>query len=173
MDKINNCKLILFIIIVSFLSLFSNEVLAQTLKPVSDRFTGVWEGKVSQIISKKKSSIVEDIALTLCVEDGKLNGIVNQEGVYSGAAITTTQVISKKNVIVTLNDIQGNANTLRLVTVGSKKLNGSFSNNLFIYTKKINSDGCGALEESQNSNQPGGQPGQDRKSTRLNSSHRL
>ena len=153
MGKINNCKLILVIIIVSFsfLSLFNNEVLAQTLKPVSDRFTGVWQGKVSHIISKKKSSIVGDIALVLCVQDGKLNGTVSQEGVYSSAAITTTQVISKKDVIVTVNDIQGNINTLRLVTAGSKKLNGSFSNNLFIYTKKINSDGCGAL------NQPGDQ----------------
>ena len=96
MRKINDCKLILFIIIVSFLSLFNSAVLAQTLKPVSERFTGVWQGKISQIISKKKSSIVGDIALTLCVEDGKLNGIVNQEGVYSDAAITTTQVVSKK-----------------------------------------------------------------------------
>ena len=66
----------------------------------------------------------------------------------------------KKNVVVTLNDIQGNANTLRLVSVSSKKLNGSLGNNLFAYTKKINSDGCGALEELQDSNQPGGQPGQ-------------
>ena len=167
MKKINNCKLILFIIIVSFsfLSLFNGEVLAQTLKPVSNRFTGVWQGEVSHVISKKKSSIVGDIALVLCVQNGKLNGTVSQEGVYSGAAITTTQVISKKDVVVTLNDIQGNAKTLRLVTVGSKKLNGSFSNNLFIYTKKINSDGCGALVQSEDNNQPGGQPGGQEGST--------
>ena len=162
MAKINNCKLILFIISFIFLSLlFNSEVLAhggevptQTLKSISDSFIGVWQGKVSQIISKKKSSTVGDITLTLCVQDGNLNGTVNQEGVYSNAAITPTQVISKKDVVVTLNDIQGNANTLRLVTVSSKKLKGSFSNNLFIYTNKINTDGC-----LQDSDQHGGQSG--------------
>ena len=155
MGKINNYKFILFIMIVSFsfLSLFNSKVLAQTLKPVSDRFTGIWQGKVSQIISKKKSSIVGDITLTLCVQDGILNGTVNQEGVYSDAAITPTQVISKKEVVVALNDVEGNPNLLRLVNVGSKKLNGSLGNNLFIYTKKINPDGCSAT------NQPEGQLG--------------
>ena len=144
MKKINGCKLILFIMIVSFsfLSLFNGKALAQTLKPVSDSFTGVWQGKVSQILSKNKSSIIGDIALTLCVRDGKLNGTVNQEGVYSGADITPTQVISKRDVIVILNDTQGDIHTLRLVNVGSKKINGSFSSKLFIYTKKINPDGC-------------------------------
>ena len=146
MEKFNSCKLRLFIMIVSFcfLSLFNSKALAQTLKPVSDSFTGIWRGKVSQVLSKNKSTIIGDIALTLCVKDGKLNGTVNQEGVYSGAAITPTQVISKRDVIVTLNDTQGNINTLRLVNVGSKKLNGSFTfgSKLFIYTKKINLDGC-------------------------------
>ena len=109
----------------------------------------------SPVLRFRKKSIV----LTLCVQDGKLNGIINQESVYSDAIITTTQVISKKYIIVTLNDIQGNANIFRLVTVGSKKLNGSLGNNLFAYTKKINSDGCGALVQSEDNNQPGGQEG--------------
>ena len=144
MKRFNSCKLVLFLTIVSFCFLFNSKALAQTLKPVSDNFTGIWQGKVSQVLSKNKSSIIGDIALTLCVKDGKLNGTVNQEGVYSGAAITPTQVISKRDVIVTLNDTQGNINTLRLVNVGSKKLNGSFTfgSKLFIYTKKINLDGC-------------------------------
>ena len=144
MEKFNGCKLVLFIMIVSFcfLSLFNGKALAQTLKPVSDRFTGVWQGKVSQILSKHKSTLVGDIALTLCVQDGKLNGTVNQEGVYGGAEITPTQVISKRDVIVTLNDTQGDIHTLRLVNTGSKKLNGSFSSKLFIYTKKVDLDGC-------------------------------
>lgn len=142
MRKINSCKLTLFIIIFSFLFLLSNKVSAQDLKPVSDRFTGVWQGEVSQFTSKHKSSIVGNIALTLCVRDGQLSGTVNQEGVYSGADITPTRVHSKRDVDVTLNDIQGNINVLRLVTIGSKKLNGSFSSNLFIYTKKVNLDGC-------------------------------
>ncbi len=134
--------LLLLFFFFNFLSLFNGKVLAQTLNPVSDSFTGVWQGKVSQVISKKKSTIVADIALTLCVKDGKLSGTVNQEGVYSGAAITPTQVISKRDVVVTLNDMQGNPKLLRLVSVGSKKLNGSFSSQLFIYTKKVNPDGC-------------------------------
>ena len=142
MRKINSYKLTLFIMIFSFLFLLSNKVLAQDLTPVSDRFTGIWQGKVSQFVSKNKSSIVGDIALTLCVRDGRLNGTVNQEGVYSGAAITTTRVHSNKDVDVTLNDMQGDIHTLRLVTSGSKKLNGSFSKNLFIYAKKVNLDGC-------------------------------
>ena len=144
MEKFNGCKLILFIMIVSFcfLSLFNSKALAQTLKPVSDSFTGIWQGQVSQILSKNKSSIIADIALTLCVQNGKLNGTVNQEGVYSGAEITPMQVISKRDVIVTLNDTQGDIHILRLVNVGSRKLNGSFSNKLFIYTKKVNPDGC-------------------------------
>ncbi len=144
MGKINHYKLTLFIMILSFsfLSLFNDKALAQTLTPVSDTFTGVWQGKVSQVISKKKSSIVADIALTLCVQNGKLRGTVNQEGVYSGAAITPTQVISKRDVVVTLNDTQGNPNVLRLLAVSSKKLKGSFSKDLFIYTKKVNLDGC-------------------------------
>ncbi len=142
MRKINRCKLTLFIMIFSFLFLLSNKMLAQDLKPVSDRFTGVWQGEVSQVESKHKSSIVGDIALTLCVRNGQLSGTVNQDGVYSGADITPTRVHSKRDVDVTLNDIQGNINVLRLVTVGSKKLNGSFSSNLFIYTKKVNLDGC-------------------------------
>ena len=142
MRKINRCKLTLFIMIFSFLFLLSNKMLAQDLKPVSDRFTGVWQGEVSQVESKHKSSIVGDIALTLCVRNGQLSGTVNQDGVYSGADITPTRVHSKRDVDVTLNDIQGNINVLRLVTVGSKKLNGSFSSKLFIYTKKVNLDGC-------------------------------
>ncbi len=144
MRKINGFKLMLFITIISFgfLSLLNDKALAQNQTPVSDSFTGVWQGEVSQVTSKKKSSIIGNIALTLCVQDGKLNGTVNQEGVYGGAAITPTQVISKRDVIVTLNDIQGNINILRLVAVGSKRLNGSFSNKLFIYTKKVNLDGC-------------------------------
>lgn len=144
MKKFNNCKLTLFIMIFSFsfLSLLSSKVSAQNLKPVSDRFTGVWQGEVSQFTSKHKSSIVGNIALTLCVRNGQLSGTVNQEGVYSGAGITPTRVHSKRDVDVTLNDIQGNINILRLVTVGSKKLNGSFSSSLFIYTKKVNPDGC-------------------------------
>lgn len=162
MGKINNCKFILFMMAVSFsfLSLFNGEVLAQTLKPISDRFTGIWQGKVNQIISKKKSSIVGDITLTLCVKDGKLNGTVNQENVYSNADITPTQVVSKKEVVIALSDIQGNPNNLRLVTVGSKKLKGSFSNNLFIYTKKINLDGCQSESQSgSTSSSSGGQQG--------------
>lgn len=142
MRKINSCNLSLFIIIFSFLSLLSNKASAQNLAPVSDTFTGIWQGEVSQVLSKKKSMIVGNIALTLCVKDGKLNGTVNQEGVYSGAAITPTEVTSKRNVVVSLNDIQGDIHLLRLVNVGSKKLNGSFSSNLFIYTKKVNPDGC-------------------------------
>lgn len=159
MGKINNCKFILTIIIVSFSFLFllnsevlaHGEILAQTSKPVSDRFTGVWEGTVSQKISKKKSSTIGNITLILCVQAGELTGTVNQEGVYSDASITPTEVISKKIVVVTLNDIQGNANTLKLVTVSSKKLKGSFSNNLFISTKKINSDGCTPLQNNSSS----------------------
>ena len=152
MEKFNNCKLGLFIMIVSFcfLSIFNDKALAQTLKPVSDSFTGIWQGKVSQVLSKHKSNIIGDIALTLCVQDGKLNGTVNQEGVYSGATITPTQVISKRDVIVTLNDIQGDIHTLRLVNVGSKKLNGSFSSKLFIYTKKIDLDGCSITNAPNN-----------------------
>ena len=144
MKRFNSCKLILFITIVSFcfLSLFNSKALAQTLKPVSDSFTGIWQGKVSQIFSKHKSALVGDIALTLCVQDGKLNGTVNQEGVYGGAEITPTVVHSKRDVDITLNDIQGNIHTIRLVSIGSKKLNGSLSSNLFMYTKKIDLDGC-------------------------------
>ena len=163
MGKINSCKLILFIMSFSFLFngevLAHSEVSAQTLKPVSDRFTGVWQGNVSQIISKKKSSIIGNIALILCVKDGKLNGTVNQEGVYSGAAITPIRVHSKKDVDVTLNDMQGDIHTLRLVTSGSKKLNGSFSKNLFIYTKKVNLDGCSITNAPpKNNNQSESQP---------------
>jgi uncharacterized membrane protein YgcG len=156
--KVNNYKLILLIMTVSFSSLFlfSSKVLAHSeesaLKPISERFTGVWEGKVSQKISKKKSSVVGNITLTLCVEDGILSGTVNQEGVYNNAVITPTEVISKKEVVLTLNDIQLTTNTLLLRTSGSKKLKGSFGNNFFISAKKTNSDGCSAL----NNNESGG-----------------
>ena len=160
MRELKNHKLILFITALSFSFLFSDKVLAhnegsaQTLKPISERFTGVWEGTVSQKISKRKGSTIGNITLTLCVHDGELTGSVNQDGVYSDAVITPTEVISKKEVVVTLNDVQLTANTLLLKTVSSKKLKGSFSDNLFISAKKINSDGCSA----QN-NEPEGQPG--------------
>ncbi len=142
MRKINCCNLSLFIIIFSFLFFLNNKVSAQNLASVSDSFTGIWQGEVSQVISKKKSNIVGNIALTLCVKNGQLSGTVNQEGVYSGATITPTVVHSKRDVDVTLNDLQGNIHTIRLVSVGSKKLNGSLSSSLFIYTKKVNPDGC-------------------------------
>ncbi len=161
--------------VVCFLSLFTNKALSHndevpSLKLVSDRFTGVWEGKVSQIISKKKSSIVGDITLTLCVQDGSLVGRVNQEGVYNDAFISPTEVISKKEIVATLNDIDSNSNTLTLKTVSSKKLKGSFGNDLLISTKKISADGCTSLEDNDESEEDSDEPNNDQGNTSSSSS---
>ncbi len=154
MRKINNYKLILFIVTISlnFLSLFNGEVLAKTL-PSNSGFTGTWQGKARTNKAFKRE--VGNITLTLCAKNGELNGTINlnQQGVDSNASIIQTDVISKKEVIVFLNDTE--ASILRLTTDNFKELKGflrdSFKNRLVIFARKVDPNGCSAPS------QPGGQ----------------
>ena len=142
----------MFLLITVFVIFFlENSSIGQTgkkLKPVSETFTGIWQGDVIHDKDKDKKKIGE-ITLTLCVSNGSLTGTVNKDGASDNAPISILKVHSKRDVFVRFYDLQQDLYYfVRCTLYGSNKLTAVFTDHTFSYTQRISSDGCSTTSSS-------------------------
>lgn len=97
-------------------------VLRKTLAHINSGFSG------SRIITFK-----------LCIQDGKLEGTVQQTGVIEKGTIISQNIISENEIDVTFKDKHGISANITLKLVGRRKFIGMFTDNHTFQAIKINS----------------------------------
>jgi len=105
--------------------------------PLSTTFTGFWKGVIP--IKEVKSGQSRIITFKLCVEDGELDGLVNQGGVISNALIVSQEVISENEVNIDTVDKNDNVATFNLKLLSPRKLGITLLDGIRANARKIGS----------------------------------
>lgn len=116
---------------------------------LNNNFTGIWKARVKRpapetSLRKLLAHIIDDsfgssiITFKLCVKEGRLEGIVQQGGVFIKGVITSQTVISIDEVEFTAKSKDGRTAQIKLRLTGERSFVGTFIDGHTFEGRKLN-----------------------------------
>ena len=111
---------------------------AHCISPSFSNSSGSMSNRILEHIDSEKfgSSI---ITFKLCVKDGKLEGIVQEGGVFINGKIISQNVISENEVEITAESKDGKTTKIKLKFISGREFLGTFEDGHEFTAKKLNS----------------------------------